>query len=217
MLIILVCKIYYWINKVPLFWLACSTGYWNTDVLIIKILLCWLACSMGYWKTNVLITKLLLFWLVGKRCCWKMSTLIHCEQIILILWPADCLIPLTIWLVDCLIYLTVWFVWFVWLSYCLICLILLISDNQLSDNQLNSYSGSLLLLSTDIQYTIQPAIVCTVYQHFQIYRKPGIGFIRNSVSEVQLQQTFSNAVVAIIRHSSWSESLVFQLLSCYYK
>ena len=114
MLIILVCKIYYWINKVPLFWLACSTGYWNTDVLIIKILLCWLACSMGYWKTNVLITKLLLFWLVGRRCCWKMSTLIHCGQIILILWPADCLIPLTIWLVDCLIYLTVWFVWFFW-------------------------------------------------------------------------------------------------------
>ena len=38
--------------------------------------------------------------------------------------------------------------------------------------------------------------------------------IRNSVSDIQLQQIFSNAVVAII----WdSELLVFQPFSCYYK
>ena len=62
LVIVLVCKMY-WITEVPSFWLACSMGYWNTDVLIVKVLLCWLACSMGYWKTNVLIPELLLVWL----------------------------------------------------------------------------------------------------------------------------------------------------------
>ena len=37
--------------------------------------------------------------------------------------------------------------------------------------------------------------------------------IRNSVSDILIQQTFSNAVVSIIWHS---ELLVFQPVSCYY-
>ena len=193
---------------------------------------------MGYWKTNVLIPNYHYSdWLVGGAAENEYPNSLwtdYSDSLICRLSDSSncltCRVPdlsdcLTVWFAGCQICQIVRFfwlsdlqvVWFVWWTDCLICLILLISDNQLSENQLNSYSSGLLLWYPDIQYFIQPAILSTVYQHLQIYRKPGIEFIRNSVSEVLLQQTFSNAVVAIIRHSRWSEVLVFQPLSHYYK
>ena len=57
--------------------------------------------------------------------------------------------------------------------------------------------------------TLAPAARCHIDP-----QSPFEPMIRNSVSDIQLQQIFSNAVVAII----WdSELLVFQSFSCYYK
>ena len=60
------------------------------------------------------------------------------------------------------------------MSECLILSDGLSSGHQASGNQLNYYSGSLLPWSPYIQYFIQPAILCTVYQHFQSYKKSAI-------------------------------------------
>ena len=176
-------------------------GNWTIDTLLL-----WLSGSMGDWKTEVL-----LLWLAGRMGNWTIDALIHCRPIILIVWFtwfSDTMIGLILWFSDFPDSLICWFAdppdppdplihWFIWFADSLVCwfsdssdsLIYLLSGNQLSENQLSSYSGSLLLWSPDIQNFIQPAILHAAYQLFQTYRKPGvlsIRIIRHSASVFQL-------------------------------
>ena len=141
----------------------------------------------------------------------------HCWSVCLICRFADssdCLIPLFVHLsdsADCLIY------WFTDFSDCLILLfqvclpdclvplivclsdsseflillILLISANQQSEKQLNCYPGSLLLWLSDIQWTIQSAILCTVYQQLSDLQKVRYG-VCSDVSGIQYQNISFN-------------------------
>jgi len=91
--------------------------------------------------------------------------------------------------------------WFVWFSDLSDFLILLMTANQQSENQLTCYSGSLLLCPSDIQYFIQPAILCTVYQHCSDLQKVWYG-ICSDVSGVQE-----------VRCGIWSDQLHLQEVS----
>ena len=123
----------------------------------------------------------------------------------LIAWMSDWSDYLNVWLTECLICLIVWLpecliVWMSdlsdwlnpWFPECLICLnvwmpeCLILSDGLSSGHRVSYYSDSLLFWSPYIQYFIQPAILCTVYQHVQSYRK----------LDIWLHQEFS------IRHSA---------------
>ena len=227
------------ITKLLLFWLAGRRCCWQMSTLIhcgLIILIVWFAwlselseCLNAWFVWLPDLSECLNVWLVWLPDClivWMsecldvwMSDSTEC----LIAWMPECLICLIVWMSECLIWLIDWLTdWLiVWMSELPECLIAWMPDivwwpvirpsgHQPSGNQLTYYSGTLLPWSPYIQHFIQPAILCTVYQHFHSYRKSGIALLRNLVSEVQLQQTVSIAVVAII----WDS--VFQPLSCYY-
>ena len=87
-----------------------------------------------------------------------------------------------------------------------------LSDGLSSGHQASYYSDSLLFWSPYIQYFIQPAILCTVYQHVQSYRKLGIWLqqefsIRHSAS-TDIQQCSDSNYLAF-------RTIVFRPPSCY--
>ena len=80
---------------------------------------------------------------------------------------------------------------------------------SLATIQVVYYSGPHTFSTSSNQLSYVQYISIFRVTEYQVY-----SCISNSVPDIQLQQTFSNAVVAIIWHS---ELLVFQPLSCYYK
>ena len=160
---------------------------------------------------------------------------------------SDYLVAMNYWTLDMLIYyepiiLILWFVWLSDFSDSLICglpdlsdsligrfsdlsdlqilLILLISANQQSEKHLSCYSGSLPLWPSVIQCLIQPAVLCTAYQHlselqkvrfsvhqmYQVYRRSGIVpvqmyqvYRRSITMSIQINHFYSRSVIVFVQ------------------